>query len=156
MYRKCRFIHRSVGEPAEGSLTRIHVINQWEFVFTSPFCKLEWIGTSRGKLMWTSSGVGLPGISVREKSQTNNCIFYARHQFLSITLIFTSWSEVVERETNYKTIFTTFLLVDFLSVIVLRKQCSRTFNYLNVKKIQLLAMDILVLATMKNAAKCDT
>jgi hypothetical protein len=25
---KRRFIHRSVGEPAEGSLTRIHVINQ--------------------------------------------------------------------------------------------------------------------------------
>ena len=69
--------------------------------FHLSLCKLEWIGTSRGKLMWTSSGVGLPGISVREKSQTNNCIFYARHQFLSITLIFTSWSEVIERETNY-------------------------------------------------------
>ena len=32
---------------------------------------------------------------------------------------------------------------------------THTFIYLNVK-IQLLAMDILVLATMKNAAKCDT
>ena len=33
---KCRFIHRSVGEPAEGSLTRIHVSTNCALVFNSP------------------------------------------------------------------------------------------------------------------------
>ena len=38
-----QIIHRSVGEPAEGSLTRYPRINQWEPVFA--LSSWEWIGT---------------------------------------------------------------------------------------------------------------
>jgi len=38
---KCRFIHRSVGEPAEGSLTRYPRINQSRTCFHVSLCNLN-------------------------------------------------------------------------------------------------------------------
>jgi hypothetical protein len=39
--RQCRFIHRSVGEPAEGSLTRYPRINQSRTCFHVSLCNLN-------------------------------------------------------------------------------------------------------------------
>ena len=40
--RQCRFIHRSVGEPAEGSLTRIHVLTNVNLFSPLPLQRMNW------------------------------------------------------------------------------------------------------------------
>ena len=121
--RKCRFIHRSVGEPAEGSLTRIHVSTNRELVFTSPFAIwMNWL-TSLRELMWIAFICNRPSWYTYEKLLKNSSSltivsYCLKAKFLSIFWS-PSWSIKYWKRNQYKTIFTTFLLVDFLSVIVL-------------------------------------
>jgi hypothetical protein len=103
----------SVGEPAEGSLTRIHVQPpvHYDLTLTRSFWWQRVILHRMTQSLWR--GCVLMTCSFF-------CLFMSTHKPISQCYLCSSWAEIYEISE------------------------------------QLLAMDILVLVTMKNAAKCDT
>jgi len=144
-----QFIHRSVGEPAEGSLTRYPTLTNANCF--SNLSSREWADVVFG-VCWKGlfrevhsyytysepKGNGMTAVSA---VKTNSCagptlLRNCNRYPINLFHLFASWLLYVVLFTVYSVQFTRLIIWTL--------------------KIQLLAMDILVLATMKNAAKCDT
>ena len=114
-----QIIHRSVGEPAEGSLTRYPYVNQLWIVFNPPF-DLEWAGFVE-VLKGIASVIGL------------YLLFYSTE--MSYTTLYLCWRLIslalsfhVELVGNYINLFH-LLLVDFYMLGSTLAYCSHVYLF---------------------------